>query len=932
MNKVNIQFGGMTMVPDDSVSRDGSMAVLLNAEMKNGEVVPRTDPVKVPNPGVKKAVYHNGSKAFLELTENGVLYTTEDHVHKTALWEGVLTVQDFDVLGNILVIKGKEIDSGVEGMFYAIWRNLNYEYLGALPDVPEMTLKCTNTLETVETETAYDETFNKDFNSTKKWVKNSKGYFDKCLDKHYNAGRFIDNVLFIVCLKLFDGSYKNSYLYAVRGSGTATFDTDTIGYGVENFRSTDVTAETQASARKKVGVLGFSVERSFNFDLTKWRDVITSVDVYSSGSIIEHKVVRDKVFLFQYSEGAQVPYDSGEADMYTQKSIPELREEVEQFSSFHKIAELNLKGEELKNITNTSPSNLAVQNLLEGKDVKNLLYNETMVYNSRMHIFDYTENPRISGSAMYNNPVKTNVKTEEANSSLKFENDRIMTYKTNIPVAPQADGTYVLSHPCNGLKEQKIVGTNNSIKANFVDNYHTGMSVYLPSHNEVEYYVSYNFIGLDNYKHKSKNDKGEDVLTGFNFRFSISEFINKIKQDVVKGYYKFQIGDNGWYLDDKQINENDYGFGCYGYTGTTLHVYVERRKSYASWIPIEDNYSGSIDKENEIKEDVKNILKVSDVDNPFYFPTAQTYKFDGDIVGVASNAEAVSAGQFGAYPLFVFTTNGVWAMQVDTSGKGAYLTSTPVARDRCNGSVCPFSGGIAFTTDRGVMVISGGQVTELSGALDGLTHEVFNFSGELLSKIYEKASRGLIKPVQIREYVKGAVLAYDYVRNELLLSNSDYSYSYVYGLASQCWSMIDTTFDVVAKNTNDLIVYDADCMYTFTEELDSHVVAITRPIKVDTLDFKRLRQAALRCTFDGQFNFYVLGSNDGANFVCITGKEYPSKNGGEPTNVTRRDLITSMARSKQYKYIAIAFAGSMRGRVSFAELLVDAGFASNQLR
>jgi hypothetical protein len=79
-------------------------------------------------------------------------------------------------------------------------------------------------------------------------------------------------------------------------------------------------------------------------------------------------------------------------------------------------------------------------------------------------------------------------------------------------------------------------------------------------------------------------------------------------------------------------------------------------------------------------------------------------------------------------------------------------------------------------------------------------------------------------------------------------------------------------------------------------------------------------------------NFYILGSNDGANFVCITGKEYPSKNGDESVEVWRRDLITSMSRSKQYKYIAIAVAGIMKGRISLAEMLAEGGFASNQLR
>ena len=76
----------------------------------------------------------------------------------------------------------------------------------------------------------------------------------------------------------------------------------------------------------------------------------------------------------------------------------------------------------------------------------------------------------------------------------------------------------------------------------------------------------------------------------------------------------------------------------------------------------------------------------------------------------------------------------------------------------------------------------------------------------------------------------------------------------------------------------------------------------------------------------------MLGSIDGAEFVPVTGKEYPSVNGNEPANVTRRDLITSMSRSKQYKYFVIAVAGKMKGRVSMAELLVDGSFTGDKLR
>lgn len=49
MNKINIPFKGMTNVPDDSYSQDGDMEVLLNADIKNGEVVTELVDNRVPD-------------------------------------------------------------------------------------------------------------------------------------------------------------------------------------------------------------------------------------------------------------------------------------------------------------------------------------------------------------------------------------------------------------------------------------------------------------------------------------------------------------------------------------------------------------------------------------------------------------------------------------------------------------------------------------------------------------------------------------------------------------------------------------------------------------------------------------------------------------------------------------------------------------------
>ena len=281
-------------------------------------------------------------------------------------------------------------------------------------------------------------------------------------------------------------------------------------------------------------------------------------------------------------------------------------------------------------------------------------------------------------------------------------------------------------------------------------------------------------------------------------------------------------------------------------------------------------------------------------------------------------------------------------MQVDSTGKTAYSSQVPYSREVATGAIVPFNKGVAFTTEKGVMAITGSQVVELSETLDAPVAELLEYSGELVEKIFKRVNEELtsveyVKPVEIREYLKDAGLGYYYAENEIVLFNPLFEYVFVYNLKQQTWTMREGGYMSKTDNLSpqsDLVMYSGSgirCVFGKGDKAKP-MVAITRPFTMGSFDFKRLRQAALRTTFKGELNFYVLGSNDGATFSVITGKEYPSKNGKESTNVTRRDLITAMSRSRQYKYFAIAIAGDMEGRITMAELLVDAGLTNNKLR
>lgn len=112
---------------------------------------------------------------------------------------------------------------------------------------------------------------------------------------------------------------------------------------------------------------------------------------------------------------------------------------------------------------------------------------------------------------------------------------------------------------------------------------------------------------------------------------------------------------------------------------------------------------------------------MSAVDNPIYFHK-NTYQIgNAEILALSSNTIALSEGQVGEAPLIVFASDGIYGLFVDATGQMTYTNSRPLARDILNNakSVTPTDFGVVFTTDRGLMIISGVEVQEMSEKVEG---------------------------------------------------------------------------------------------------------------------------------------------------------------------------------------------------------------------
>jgi hypothetical protein len=311
-----------------------------------------------------------------------------------------------------------------------------------------------------------------------------------------------------------------------------------------------------------------------------------------------------------------------------------------------------------------------------------------------------------------------------------------------------------------------------------------------------------------------------------------------------------------------------------------------------------------------------NAFKVSEINNPFTFPLSTTYRVgSGTILAMASNAQAISTGQFGEYPLLVFHTGGIDAMYV-AGGEITYSASRPLARDVCSnpGSVKAIDGGVVFATQRGLMVISGAQVNEISAPVEGAPLLFLNPSDQSYLQLFSQAVShaslvalsNQVSLINFRDYMQGAIFAYNYKKRELWSINPTKAYAYIYTFAGG-WTKTKETAPAIVEDYPLTYLHKTGELIDISSESTTHVpvMFLTRPIKLGTLDFKQTYRAVIRgliTTAPGKYaGMYLFGSYDGIKWAFLGGSEMTGQIKDIGTTVERVDC----------KYFRIGFVGEL---------------------
>lgn len=257
-------------------------------------------------------------------------------------------------------------------------------------------------------------------------------------------------------------------------------------------------------------------------------------------------------------------------------------------------------------------------------------------------------------------------------------------------------------------------------------------------------------------------------------------------------------------------------------------------------------------------ESTPNKLKVSATDNPFIFPVEQTYTVgNGKIIGLAAATPALSQGQYGQFPLYVFTDEGIYMLQVG-AGEVIYTNCFPVSRDICDNpdSIISLDNAVAFTSDRKLFVLSGYSAKSISDSLEA------DYIPNPAHVYMEGIENVLTEPL----------LAYNYPFGELIIKNTEANTAFIYDLQRKIWRQrkMKASYFIPSYPVC-YAVSDEDEVYDLSQESNQlqNVTICTAPITLGTPGFKKIERSILRMLAGGHFSISIYVSNYNKTFYKI---------------------------------------------------------------
>jgi len=286
----------------------------------------------------------------------------------------------------------------------------------------------------------------------------------------------------------------------------------------------------------------------------------------------------------------------------------------------------------------------------------------------------------------------------------------------------------------------------------------------------------------------------------------------------------------------------------------------------------------------------------------------------------------VSTGQFGQYPVYVFTTEGIFVLEQGTSV--LYQSIKPVSLHVCTNpeSITKIEGGILFSTDYGLFIISGSQVTEISKVIEGEPESFLNSLTQYQDLLnYFPDAGDNVSTTPFKAFLSDSIIGYDHANKEIIITGNTYDgYSYVYSLLYNVWYKRSYNFSHLFADGFNLYGIIGSAIYNLsnpdnTSSIESMV--ITRPIKFGTNGLKRISRAILRIIADlatqstGDLFFHVYGSLNGLEWKLLQGKNV--------TDFTKKEIVLELPRVTARYFVFVVGLRSKIVRMESIEVEVE---------
>ena len=330
---------------------------------------------------------------------------------------------------------------------------------------------------------------------------------------------------------------------------------------------------------------------------------------------------------------------------------------------------------------------------------------------------------------------------------------------------------------------------------------------------------------------------------------------------------------NRYSLKSAQANNfayaiNDKGAGSqdnFGYSeGVATRYRFVKYDAYFNDIRIASDIDAEAIKTNDIIK-TNNVIRVSAANNPFVWPLANSYTIgteDNEIIAVNAAALEMSDAKFGEFPLYVFTKEGIFAMQ-SGSGEVLYSAIVPLNYDRIiNPHTLAVNYNVLYITSRGV-------------------HALHSNESALISEpINDEANRPLL------DFLTNAKMAYQHKFGEVIFYNNDrangvfkYPNAYTFSLGAKVWATRDWNAegDLYTREllNSGVMIQQGDGFAILSDIHEEESTGTTkcyflsRPMKFNNQEFKRIETLVARLQADPaiEVNVQLQASNDLVTWV-----------------------------------------------------------------